>query len=1031
MKQLLSRYNMLIGNVMSLAYLLCFTSDCRLLAADSPAFPKPFNTQSESIPLLTPTEALAKFHLPSGFKATLFAGEPDVHQPIAITTDSRGRLWVAENYTYSENAANFNMSLRDRIIILEDSDHDGRFDKQTVFWDQAQKLTSVVVGFGGVFALCPPNLLFIPDRDQNDIPDGEPEVLLDGFEDGRIRHTLVNGLKMGPDGWLYGRHGIQGTSLMGTPGLSREQRTPINVGLWKYHPVSHKVEVVAQGTTNPWGHDWDDHGQLFFINTVIGHLWHVVPGAYYQRMYGENTNPFLYELMDQTADHVHWLSSEKWSDVRKNTSGGTSDAGGGHAHSGLMIYLGDNWPKDYRNSMFTVNYHGKRLNNDRIERQGAGYVAHHGKDLLQTDDPWFRGVDLLTGNDGGVFIADWSDIGECHDDDGIHRSSGRIYKITSGTPPAPAIPDVSKIENLKLVELQLHQNDWFVRQSRQVLQERAAAGQDMNSVHRALLSLFSTQIDDTRKLRALWALNVTGGTTQKWLRQQLKQPSEHLRLWAIQSLVEQHTLDSEVLTEFASMARKDKSGLVLSFLTSALPKLPLERRWPLAEALASRAEFASDPNLPLLIWYGIEASVAGARETAVRFAAASSMGKLRQFTARRLMEDIETHPAPINALLHTITDKTTDQFKAEILTGMVQAGGGRHQVTPPAVWASLSSRLSESSNEEIRKNVRELAVVFGDGRALEELKVIVTKTGGDLMTRRRALAGLVQNRADNLLPIVQSLLADADLAPEAIRALAVLGSPETPTLLISAFNGLRPNARLDAINTLSSRPTFARALIEAVRTQKINKQEVGPFQVRQLRSLNVPDIERSLVELWPESRPLTGEKQGHILRLKALLTTDRLSKASATQGRVLYNQLCASCHSLFGEGGKIGPEITGADRRNLDYLLENLLDPSGVVPEGFRVSTVTLKDNRVITGIILSRTERSVMIQTLTEKLTIEPKGIETIIPSQLSMMPDGLVESLDDKNILNLVSYLMSPQQVPLKNGSSTSIPTYPKPQP
>lgn len=1021
MKRSISRWKSLVGNGMLLFGSVVLISGLALGAAESAAFPKPFNTQVESIPLLTPQEAVGKFHLPPGFKATLFAGEPDVQQPIGFTTDARGRVWVAENYTYSESGVNFNLNLRDRIVILEDSDHDGRFDKRTVFWDGALKLTSVAVGFGGVFALCPPRLLFIPDRDGNDVPDSEPEVLLDGWEDGRIRHTLANGLKFGPDGWLYGRHGIQGTSLMGTPGLSREQRTPINVGVWKYHPVTHKIEVVAQGTTNPWGHDWDDFGQLFFINTVIGHLWHVVPGAYYQRMYGEPAASYLYELMDQTADHVHWLSSEKWSDVRKSTSGGTSDAGGGHAHSGLMFYLGDNWPQNYRNSMFTVNYHGKRLNSDVIERRGAGYVAHHGKDILQTDDPWFRGVDLLAGNDGGVFIADWSDIGECHDDDGIHRTSGRIYKITYGTPKAPEVADVRKLDSLELVRLQLHPNDWFVRQSRQVLQERAAAGQGMAAVNQALLNLFATQTDVTRKLRALWALHATGGTTPAWLKEQLAQPNEHLRVWAIQLLIEQSGLDPALQAQLATLARQDKSGLVLSFLTSALPKLALDQRWPLAEALASRADFASDPNLPLLIWYGIEPSIPQSRETAVRFAAMSSMGKLRQFTARRLMEDVETQPEAINALLRTMTDTTSEPFQTEILTGMVEAVQGRRQATPPAQWASLASRLAASPNESLRKRVQELAVVFGDGRAVDELRAIVSKSGGDLMARRRALAGLIQHRAENLLPLLQPLLSESDLAPDAIRALAFLGSAETPTLLLAGYNGFRPPARLEAINTLSSRPAFALALLEAVRTQKINKQEIGPFQVRQLRSLNQPNIEQALTQLWPEFRPISGEKQAQILRLKKLLTPDRLSNASAAEGRVLYTQLCATCHSLFGEGGKIGPEITGADRRNLDYLLENILDPSSTVPDAYRVSVVNLKDNRVLTGILLTRNERAITLQTLTEKLIIEHKEIETITQSTLSMMPDGLLETLSESDLLNLTAYLMSPQQVALKNVTQT----------
>ena len=551
-----------------------------LAVAERAPFPPIFNTQPETIPLQKPTDVAANMTLPPGFSATVFAAEPEVQQPIAITTDSRGRLWVAENYTYSENAVNFHPDLRDRIVIFEDTDHDGRADRRTVFWDQGRKLTGIAVGFGGVYALCAPNLVFIPDRNGDDVPDSEPQILLDGWNDNVTRHTIVNGLKWGPDGWLYGRQGIQATSEVGKPGSAKMDRTPINVGLWRFHPITHVFEVVCDGTTNPWGHDWDDYGQLFFINTVIGHLWHVIPGAHYRRMYGEHFNPHLYEVIEQTADHFHWDTREVWSEIRKiGVSDGTSKAGGGHAHSGLMIYLGDNWPDTYRNSVFAVNYHGKRINQDRIERRGAGYVGLHAPDLMLTSDPWFRGIDLLSGSDGGVFVADWSDIGECHDHDGIHRTSGRIYKIAYQKPSAPPAGDLRERSDAELVALQLHRNDWFVRQSRLILQERAAQGRSMTAVHAELQRLMGDSTDVTRQLRLLWALHATAGLDQGRLMSLLNDPNEHLRIWAIQLLTDPTPPSHPLIDRFSKMATTDPSGLVLSFLASAMGKAGMNDRW--------------------------------------------------------------------------------------------------------------------------------------------------------------------------------------------------------------------------------------------------------------------------------------------------------------------------------------------------------------------------------------------------------------------------------------------------------------------
>ncbi len=447
----------------------------------------PRNTQLETTPLLTPAAALGAIKLPEGFHATLFASEPVVAQPIGIATDTRGRLWVAENNSYAEAATGFDNSQRDRIVILEDADHDGQAERHTVFWDRGRRLTSVELGNGGVWALSPPQLLFIPDRDGNDVPDGEPQVVLDGFNDLEVRHNIANGLRWGPDGWLYGRQGILVTSLVGRPGAPPSERVPTSCSIWRYHPTRKIYEVYCRGTTNSWGMDWDEFGEPFFINTVIGHLWHALPGAHYRRMYGEDDNPHTYRLIEQTADHFHWDTAESWHDIRQiGVSPTTDQAGGGHAHSGLMIYQGENWPERYRGTLFTINFHGRRLNNDTLARQGAGYVARHAADFMKTSDPWFRGIDLITGADGGVYVADWSDIGECHDNDGIHRTSGRIYKIVYGKPDRPQVEDVSKLPNDDLVAAQFVPNEWLGRQARRVLADRFSGRDVPQSLRDAL-----------------------------------------------------------------------------------------------------------------------------------------------------------------------------------------------------------------------------------------------------------------------------------------------------------------------------------------------------------------------------------------------------------------------------------------------------------------------------------------------------------------------------------------------------------------
>ena len=598
------------------------------------------NTQEITTPFVKPADALKGISLPDGFRVQLSAAEPAVQQPIAMAWDSRGRLWVAECYTYAESRVNFDLRLKDRILIFEDTDNDGVFDRRKVFWDQASQLTSIVLGFGGVWAACAPNILFIPDRNGDDVPDAEPEVVLDGFDNDSVRHNIVNGLKWGPDGWLYGRHGILASSEVGVPGTSEEERVRINCSIFRYHPVSKKFDVVCRGTTNSWGHDWDRHGQLFFINSVIGHLWHAVPGARYRRMYGNHFDKFLYELIPQTGDHFHWdQGNEHWADLKKKGMTLTSDAaGGGHAHCGMMIYGADNWPEEYRGHVFTLNLHGRRINQDTLYRQGAGYAGSHADDFMLTRDLWFRGIDLAYGPDGGVFVLDWSDIGECHDSDGIHRTSGRIFKITHGKTKALK-KDLSKLSSLDLAKLQTHTNEWHVRMARRLLQERAVARDDLGQVREHLFELYSGSISTPHRLRAMWALHATGALDEDWLLEQSNDESEHIRVWAIKLLTDGGQVSVKVLSRFVEMAGTDMAGLVQLNLASTLRLLPLAKRWPLATPLVSHKRYSADPVLPLMIWYGINPAVGEDRARAVELLAKCQIPKIRQFIARRLAGD--------------------------------------------------------------------------------------------------------------------------------------------------------------------------------------------------------------------------------------------------------------------------------------------------------------------------------------------------------------------------------------------------------
>jgi putative membrane-bound dehydrogenase-like protein len=992
-------------------------------------FPTPYNSEKAAGAPMQPAEVVRSAKLPPGFKLSVFAAEPDVQNPIAITTDERGRVWVLENYTWAgANLGLWDTSLKDRIVILEDTDADGKHDKRTVFWDRGRKATSIEVGFGGLWVLNLPQLIFIPDKNRDDIPDGPPQVVLDGIDENSVGHTPANGLKWGPDGWLHARHGIQGTSMIGKPQASDSQRVRINTGIWRYHPVHGTVQAIMHGMTNSWGLDFDEHGEMFAINTVIGHLWHVVPGAHVQRMYGTDINPHSYGLIEQTADHVHWDTGEDWNDVRKGVTDKTSAAGGGHAHIGMLIYHGDNWPADYLGKLFTLNMHGQRINCDNLERAGAGYTATHGPDMCFMADPWFRGMELLTLPDGGVIISDWSDTGECHDHDGVHRGSGRIYKLSYGNPRRVQSFDLARYNDQELVELQGSKNDWWARQARRIIQERSAAVEQEPNVaskaSRALRDLIAWALnkerDPVQRLRLLWCANAVESPRHDKLEEDFAAiANEHERVWRLRLAVDRFVLEGQSVPasfceSLAKLGRSEQSGLVQLYMASVLQQLPIEQRWPLASALCSHAEFASDRMLPLMVWYGIEPAVPGDPARALTLIAETQIPLLRQYASRRLTEEIEREPDTVNKLV-LLAYRSEPAHAQQILTGMAEALRGWSKAPQPAAWAKLTKKFESPGSAELKNIVQELSVVFGDGRATDDLRAIIVDGDAEAAARQQALRTILRGKPADLIVVLHQLVGDRAVALEAIRGLALYDHPDTPARILRFWHQFGPNERAAAIDTLSSRPDYAQKLMDMLREGTIRKSELSASHARQIRSFDESHLNAQLAELWGEVRTSTAEKRSLIEQLKSKITPDALAEARPGLGRALFQKHCANCHVLYGAGRKVGPDLTGSNRKNLDYLLENIVDPSASVGADFRALLVVLQDGRVLNGVITDQNEHTVTLQTAQDPVTLERKSIDETQPTANSLMPDGLLQNLSDGEVRDLMAYLMSTEQVAL----------------
>lgn len=987
----------------SLAATLSLTS----AATAAEEFPKIYDTEKGSP--MPAEEVAATMELPKGFKCVVFAAEPDVRQPIAMSWDTKGRLWVAENYTYAENPIRWDTKLKDRIIILEDKDNDGKHDGRKVFWEGGSYLTSVEIGYGGVWVLHNGTLSFIADKNGDDIPDGEPEVLLDGFNVKTIGHNIVNGLRWGPDGWLYGRHGITDTSAVGAPGTPLEKRIKMNCAIWRYHPALKILETVAHGGTNSWGHDWNADGELFMINTVIGHLWHVIPGAYYRRMFGTHLNPHVYEIIEQTADHFHWdTGAEKWSDIRTGISGKTLQLGGGHAHVGMLIYQGGTWPKEYHGKVLTCNLHGRRINMDTLERQGCGYVGKHAPDFMQSKDPWFRGIDLLTCPDGNVLVSDWSDSGECHDNDGVHRSSGRIYKIVYGEPKKPefAFEDLAKLESEDstlddLEKFQQSPNNWWSRAAQNIFIKKLVADPVMASkwpdphTVQVLAKADGDSAEDNEARIKTWNLLIG-----------------HMFFDRKNGLED---APADVLKVLQEIATNDDLGLMRLHVASALQRLPLEARWPIATALAQHAEDAKDRQQPLMIWYGIEEAVAADPLKGVQLIKDSRIPTVRRLVARRIAEMIEDKPEGVDALVALMLEAESEGVTVDSLLGLAAGLDGFSSAKKPKDWDLLSLGISRDGSEQTLKAARDLNLVFGSGRAADDLIAVVKDSEGDANARLNAFKSLTRSTKPELMPVIRSQINDKVLATYARKALAAYDHPNIPKALLQPWPVRSEEQQEATVATLSSRPSYAKELLEAVKAGKVPAKAISPYQARQILNLGDESLTKLLTEAWGEIRETPEAKKAEFAKWEGLLTKDNLAKADQSKGRMVFMAACAACHKMYGQGGAIAPELTGSDRRNLKYLLENILDPNSVVPADYRVSVFQLKDGRTITGVIPEKTERSLTIQTPAERLTIEKTQIVKQEQLTQSLMPEGLLAALGEENVRDLIAYLMGPGQVEL----------------
>lgn len=1016
----------------------------------------------------SPKDALKALQLPGGFKAELIAAEPDLVQPIAFTFDERGRIWVVEGNSYPkprEVGAG-----QDRIKILEDKDGDGVFETKKIFCEGLNLVSGIELGFGGVWVGAAPYLMFIPDADKDDradpIPDTthvisgqrgpsnnpitseqidhllQPQVpglnftayaLLDGWGS-QDTHETLNSFIWGPDGWLYGCHGVFTHSKVGKPGASDDQRKPINAGIWRYHPVRHEFEIFAEGTSNPWGLDYDQHGEFFVTACVIPHLYHIVPGGRYQRQAGQHFNPYTYEDIKTIADHAHYAGNPR-PDVSHDKSTGagivnddTNALGGGHAHCGLAIYQSRLFPPTYRNQLIFGNLHGHRLVTNYTDPHASTYVGKHGSDFMRANDMHFIPVTQKVGPDGALYVSDWSDEQICHRGSNAvenwDRSNGRIYRISyDGWKPWKG--DLAKESDETLAKLAVQtENEWESRMARRVLMEKITT---MPNSRQKILSLLAIIGDNEDPVSSL--------ETESWLGSLLMpevdlknlnfdaKHSERLVAQRVRSAASQPDFLNTDLRVLSDVVQKHPSPIVRREIASALQRLPQDKRQNLATALLAHGEDKDDPMIPLLIWYGIEPLVGADPKVGLELARGSKLPKVTEFIYRRMAAE----EAGRTGLLK-LAAQTTDAGQRDVLVKTVlSAGLAGNVIVQPEGWAALRTRLLETPASEDahprQQTLAELEGLMGIPAALDNLRGLLT--ADKAAERGNALKILILRKDVKTAGRLQEMLGwkpmlSAGAQRENLQALAVLKDAKTPEVVAKLLKNFAVDVLPDAVNTLASTKEGARELLKAVEAKTVPATALSPFLVRQLTAFDDAEINALIKSAWGDVNAPKADLGERTKKYRELLTPAAVAKGDIAKGKMLFTMTCGQCHKLFGQGQNVGPDITGSNRADLNYLLENVLDPNAVIGKAYQLNLFTMKDGRVMSGVIKEESPAAVRIAMMGGVEFTLPQGdIAKREVSKLSTMPEGLFDALKPEQVIDLVKYLQSGAAGPAKAGT------------
>ena len=951
-----------------------------------------------------PEEARARMVVPSGFHVELFASEPLVRQPLTLTFDERGRAWVIEYLQYPVPAGlkpvTVDQYLRteydrvpeppprgprgaDRVKILEDTDGDGKADKETIFVEGLNLASGLAIGHGGVFVGQAPYLLFYPDRNKDDKPDGDPEVLLSGFglQDA---HATMNSMQFGPDGWLYGAQGSTVTARV--RGLEFQQ------GIWRYHPRTRKFELFAEGGGNTWGLDFDKAGNAFGSSNGGYITFHMVQGGNYLKgfaKHGPLHNPNSFGYFDAIAYPPPKL--------------------GGHVTPGGIIYKAEAFPEEYRGAFIGGNLLSNAVYWHPLAPKGSTFSGKYGGTLIDARDTWFRPIDLQVGPDGCVYVVDWYDKRASHLDprDNWDKTNGRIYRVVYGDRKKVAPFDLSKQSSDELVALRESKNDWYAAEARRLLAERRDA-----SVVPRLKALLAQDRDEVVALRDLWALNACTGLEDSTALGLLDHPLAGVRRWTVRLLGDDARMNPSLRASLVNLAASEPDALVRSQLAASC------QRWGSGDSLAilakliRRDEDRSDTQIPLMLWWAIERQLRADREGVVRLfeeegvqTSAIGRGVLLERVARVLA--LLGADADCARLLAAAPG---DEQKAAIVSGMEKGLEGRRLASVPAALTEAVDTLWRKPNPDL--TLIRFATRLGKPEAFA---TALQKLRDRRMAKadRVALAEIVGQMArPEGLPVLLTLADEDDslaILPDVLSALGNYRAPSVADRLLARYPRLPAPARDRVLSLLCTRPEWAARVLNAMSKKTISPLDLRALQANQIAALGDAKLIGRLEEVWGRvPGPGSPEKLRRVAEVRGYLVEG--DKGKAERGAPVFKEQCAVCHKLFNDGESIGPDLTGAERGNQEFLLTSLVDPSATIRKEYQAQSVALTDGRVLNGLVLEETGKTITLIDSNRQKTVIPRDqIEAMKPSSISLMPEGMLDKLPEDKVRDLIRYLQS----------------------